>query len=84
MKWVNEETRCGTLSSNCQEHWGKYRNITQVPGAQVLSKGTFFAQFWANSPKLCGKCAFPQNFHTRKVGEITLFFAVEKIKSFDY
>ena len=30
--------------------------------------------------KFCGKfvpfCAFPQNFHTRKSGEITAFFAV--------
>ena len=30
----------------------------------------------ANRPKLCGNCAFPQNFHTRKLGEITVFFAV--------
>ena len=28
------------------------------------------------SPELCGYCAFPQNFHTRKFGEITVFFAV--------
>ena len=27
-------------------------------------------------PKLCGNCAFPQNFHTRKLGEITVFYAV--------
>ena len=26
------------------------------------------------SPKLCGNCAFPQNFHTRKLGEITIFY----------
>ena len=30
-------------------------------------------------PKLCENCAFPKNFHTRKLGEITVFFAV-KIK----
>ena len=29
-----------------------------------------------NCPKLCGNCAFPQNFHTRKSGEITVFFAL--------
>ena len=29
-----------------------------------------------NRPKLCGNCAFPQNVHTRKLGEITVFFAV--------
>ena len=27
-------------------------------------------------PKLCGNCAFPQNFNTKKLGEITVFFAV--------
>ena len=27
-------------------------------------------------PKLCGNCAFLQNFRTRKLGEITIFFAV--------
>ena len=26
--------------------------------------------------KLCGNCAFLQNFHSRKLGEITVFFAV--------
>ena len=30
-----------------------------------------------NRPKLCGNCSFPQNFHTRKFDEITVFFAVE-------
>ena len=27
-------------------------------------------------PKLCGNCALPQNFHTRKLGEITVFYAL--------
>ena len=27
-----------------------------------------------------GNCAFPQNFHTRKLGEITVFFAVGETK----
>ena len=25
--------------------------------------------------KLCGNCAFPQNFHTRKLSEVPVFFA---------
>ena len=29
-----------------------------------------------NRPKKCRNCAFPQNFHTRKLGEIMVFFAV--------
>ena len=32
-------------------------------------------QFRAIRPKLCRNCAFPQNFHTRKLGGITEFFA---------
>ena len=27
-------------------------------------------------PKLWGNCSFPQNFHTRRLGEITIFFIV--------
>ena len=26
--------------------------------------------------KLCGNCAFSQNFHTRKLGEISVFYAM--------
>ena len=33
-------------------------------------------KFWANYPKLYGNCAFPQNFHTKKLGEITVFYAI--------
>ena len=43
---------------------------------EILWKGTDSPQFQANRPKLCGDCAFKQNFHTRKLDEITLFFAV--------
>ena len=32
--------------------------------------------FQAIHPKQCENCAFPQNFRTRKSGEITVFFAV--------
>ena len=28
------------------------------------------------SPETMRNCAFPQNFYTRKLGEITVFFAV--------
>ena len=41
-----------------------------------LWKGIVSAQFRAKRPKLCGNCAFPQNIHARKLGEITVFFAV--------
>ena len=28
-----------------------------------------------NCPKLCGNCTFPQNFCTKKLGEITITFS---------
>ena len=31
-------------------------------------------------PKLCGSCLFPQNFHTRKLGEIKVFYALRTAK----
>ena len=34
-----------------------------------------------NRPKLCGNCAFQQNFYTRKLDEITVFFAVLPYKT---
>ena len=43
---------------------------------KVLWKGTVSAWFQANRPKLCWNCDFPQNFHTRKLREITVFLAV--------
>ena len=50
-----------------------------------------FAWAWFDYPvkchtirqKLCGNCSVPQNFHTRKLGEITIFFAVEDDKKQD-
>ena len=43
---------------------------------EILVKGTVSAEFQAILPKLCGNCVFHQNFHTRKLGEITVFYAV--------
>ena len=43
---------------------------------ETLRKGTVSAYFRVNCQKLCVNCAFSQNFHTRKLGEITVFFAV--------
>ena len=34
------------------------------------------AQFQYSFGQISRNCAFPQNFHTRKLGEITEFFAV--------
>ena len=37
-----------------------------------------FPHSFGQRPKLCENRAFPQNFHTRKLGEITIFYAVEE------
>ena len=44
---------------------------------EIFRKGTVFTEFRAINPKLCENCAFPQNFHKRKLGEITVFYAVK-------
>ena len=57
-------------------HYVNYGNSTQFPDVEVLWRGTVPAEFLAIRPKLCGYCAFPQNFHTRKLGGTTIFFEV--------
>ena len=50
---------------------------TVISPVEILRKGTISPQFRANRSKLCGNRAFPQNFHTRKSSEITVFFLVK-------
>ena len=46
---------------------------------------TISVEFRSIFPKLCGNCAFPQNFHTRKLGAILVFYAVHcKILQFNF
>ena len=44
-----------------KEHCVKYRR-------KIFGKPKFPAQSWATRPKLCGNCAFSQNFHVNKLG----------------
>ena len=44
---------------------------------KILWKGTVSAEFRAIRSKLFRSCAFAQNSHTWKLGEITIFYAVE-------
>ena len=39
-------------------------------------KTQFSQSLKANRPKLCGNRVFPQIFHTKKLGKITVFIAV--------
>ena len=51
--------------------WQGSEYVSDVKGKNK-SKKEFLQQF----PCFAGNCAFPQNFHTKKLGEITVFFAV--------
>ena len=44
-------------------------------------KRTVSVEFRVIHPKLCGNCAYPQIFHTRKLGEITVFHAICTFKN---
>ena len=51
-----------------------YNDYTFIPLHFCGNAGS--AEFLANHLKLCRNCAFSQNFHTRKPGGITVFYAV--------
>ena len=51
-------------------HCVKYQNFNKSPYVKILWKCTGIVEFRAIHPKLCANCAFPQNFNTRKLGEI--------------
>ena len=51
------------------------KNTLNVPNILVWKFGGK-PKFPQSFGKLSGNCAFPQNFHTRKLVEITVFFAV--------
>ena len=57
-------------------HYINYRNFTLFSGVEILWIRTVSAKFQANRPNLCKNCAFPQNFHSRKLSEILVFCAV--------
>ena len=73
-------------------HCVKYCNFTKFSGVEILWKGAVSAQFRTICPKLCGKCAFPQNstkvllycqcqFHTRFNKK---YFFNKKLQKFCY
>ena len=61
----------------------KFCGKAQVSSSFLVWKFCGKAQF-PNRPKLCGNCVFPQNFHTMRLSEITLFFAVRNATTYDF
>ena len=56
--------------------WGMHMLIIYL-WTNTAENTVISPNFLANCPKLCGNCTFPQNFHTRRLGEIKVFFAVK-------
>ena len=54
-------------------HYVKYQIFTWFCGLEILWKGTISWEFRATN---YGNCAFPQNVHTRKLDENSVFYIV--------
>ena len=64
-------------------YYSKY-TLYKMPKFHLIKWSGNFAkvsvEFWENHWKLCWDCiVFPQNFHIRKLGEISVFYAVIKL-----
>ena len=62
----------------CINHGEKYRNFTWFPSVEICGKAQFPHSFGRFARNYAETGAFPQNFHTRKLGEITVFFVVNQ------
>ena len=65
-------------------HCVKYQIFTQFLALEILWKDTVSLEFRANRPKLYGNCDFQQNFHTGKLGENSVFYAVYFYKNVNF
>ena len=60
-----------------QEIWQTSTHLFNTAKNTVISPNFLVCTFCGKAQfpqKLCGNCAFPQNFYSRKLGEITVFF----------
>ena len=51
-------------------------SYTTIFSSIFFDSPRFYGTFSSIRPKVCGNYAFPQNFHTRNLGETTVFFAL--------
>ena len=59
----------------------KYQNVNYFSGVEVSRKCTISSEFRATRPKLYRNCVLTQNFHTKKLGELSAFCAVSSKSS---
>ena len=67
------------FSEKFPTHCMKFRDLTYFPDVEILWKDTASAEICVISTKLCGNCKFPQYFHTRKLGEVTVIYVVTRV-----
>ena len=59
---------------------GQPKTLAQVifcEFCEISKNNSFYGTPLVTAPELCGNRVFPQNFHTRKLVEYTLFYAVK-------
>ena len=67
----------GSILTACLRALRKISKFHLMSWFGNIMETQFSQSFGWYTRKLCGSCAFPENFYTRKLGEITVFYAVE-------
>ena len=53
------------------------KGVEKEENTDIIARNTIISpNFHKIRPKQCRNCAFPQNFHTNKLDETTVFYAV--------
>ena len=50
--------------------------MTSFASEEILWKRTLSTEFQVIRPKPCGNCLFSQNLYNRRLGDITVYYAV--------
>ena len=66
----------------CVDHGIVYKNFIYLRGVEIMKKRSVSVEFSAVDSKLCKNCfhKISRNFHTRKLGETSVFHAVYVVK----
>ena len=79
MSTAPDKVELSPLGDICQlQHFLKFQPLSFISILDFISFGLHCEnnRNRAIRLKLCGNCAFPQNFHNRELGEISVFYAV--------
>ena len=81
VNWNNYQSK---LATEQQNHYVNYSTLHKIPQFHLISWcGNFIERnSFRKSPKFMPKFCLSTNFHTRKLQEITVFYAVQLIQAF--